>query len=151
MSDSIPSDDTRAIPVQKLADPLPAVTSRAVGASQLGVFGRASTPRRSPLVDIHEADGGLVLEADVPGVSEKSVTVHLEHNVLHLIAAIDLALLPAFRLIQQEHPIADFERTFILSDDIDRTRITAELKHGALRIFLPRAQRANRRIDVKSE
>jgi HSP20 family protein len=102
--------------------------------------------RRSPLTDIYEGDGGLVLEADLPGASEKTLTIHLEHNVLTLRAIVEPAVPPEARLIQQEYPGGDFERAFILSDDLDRSRITAELKNGVLRIWLPRLERLNARV-----
>jgi HSP20 family molecular chaperone IbpA len=48
--------------------------------------------------------------------------------------------------------LGDFDRSFILSDDIDRSLVSAELKHGVLRVWLPRAERSvTRRIDVRGE
>jgi HSP20 family protein len=38
-----------------------------------------------------------------------------------------------------------------LSDEVDRERITADLKNGVLRLFLPKAERARvRRIEIKA-
>jgi HSP20 family molecular chaperone IbpA len=107
---------------------------------------QARSTRRSPLTDIYEGDGGLVIEADLPGASEKTLTIHLEHNVLTLRAMVEPAVAGEARLIQQEYPVGDFERAFILSDDLDRSRITAELKNGVLRIWLPRLERLQARI-----
>jgi HSP20 family molecular chaperone IbpA len=102
--------------------------------------------RRSPLTDIYDGEGGLVLEADLPGASERTLTIHLEHNVLTLRALVEPSVPPEARLIQQEYPGGDFERAFILSDDLDRSRITAELKNGVLRIWLPRMERVHARV-----
>ena len=47
--------------------------------------------------------------------------------------------------------IADYHRSFILSDEVDRERIAAELTNGVLRLTLPKAERARtRRIEIKS-
>ncbi len=54
-------------------------------------------------------------------------------------------------MIHEEYRVGDFQRSFILSDEVDRERITAELKEGVLRLFLPKAERARtRRIEIKS-
>lgn len=104
-----------------------------------------------PLIDIHEGPEGLVLEADLPGVGEQSVAIQLDDNVISLQASVEPAAPEGARLVHQEYRVADFRRSFILSDDVDRDRITAELKNGVLRLWLPRTDRARtRRIEVKS-
>ena len=40
------------------------------------------------------------------------------------------------RLIHEEYRLGDYHRSFILSDEVDRERITAELKNGVLRVVL---------------
>ena len=55
------------------------------------------------------------------------------------------------QLVHEEYRLGDYHRSFILSDEVDRERITAELKNGVLRLFLPKAERARtRRIEIKS-
>ena len=45
-----------------------------------------------------------------------------------------------------------YQRSFILSDEVDREGISAELKNGVLRLTLPKAERARtRRIEIKSQ
>jgi HSP20 family molecular chaperone IbpA len=110
-----------------------------------------SRPSFPPPIDIHDGPEGLTLEADLPGATESNVHVQLEDNVLSLHARIDSPVPESARLIHQEYPVGDYHRSFILSDEVDRERITAELKNGVLRIFLPKADRARaRRIEIKS-
>lgn len=105
----------------------------------------------APLLDIHEGPEGLVLEADLPGATENSVTIQLEDNVLTLQAKVEPPVPPGARLLHEEYRIGPFQRSFILSDEVERTLITAELKNGVLRILLPKAERARtRRIEIKS-
>lgn len=105
----------------------------------------------TPPIDIHEGPEGLILEADLPGATEQNLTVQLEDNVLSLYAKIDSPVPDGAQLLHEEYRLGDYRRSFILSDEVDRDRITAELKNGVLRLFLPKAQRTRtRRIEIKS-
>jgi len=104
----------------------------------------------TPPIDIHEGPDGLTLEADLPGATERNLQIQLEDNVLDLYAKIDSSAPEGARLIHEEYRLGDYHRSFILSDEVDRERINAELKNGVLRLFLPKADRARtRRIEIK--
>lgn len=106
---------------------------------------------QTPLIDIHEGPDGLVLEADLPGVAQENVAIQLEDNVLTLTAKVGPAVHGEARVLHEEYRQSDFHRSFILSDEVDRERITADLKNGVLRLTLPKAERAKtRRIEIKS-
>jgi HSP20 family molecular chaperone IbpA len=110
-------------------------------------------PRRvfTPPIDIHEGPEGLTLEADLPGATEGNLFIQLEDNVLSLHAKIDPPAPGGARLIHEEYPMGDYYRSFILSDEVDRDRISAELKNGVLRLVLPKADRVrSRRIEIRS-
>src|ERR1700761_3968778 len=107
-------------------------------------------PAQTPLIDIHEGPDGLVLEADLPGVGQDNVAIQLEDNVLTLTAKVDGPPTEG-RVLHEEYRTTDFERSFILSDEVDRERIAAALENGVLRLTLPKAERAKtRRIEIKS-
>src|SRR5215467_10054672 len=103
----------------------------------------------TPPIDIHEEPDGLILEADLPGAVEKNLEIQLEDNVLSLYARIESPVPEGARLLHEEYRVGDYQRSFILGDEVDRERITAELTHGVLRLFLPKADRHRmRRIEV---
>lgn len=105
----------------------------------------------TPPIDIHEEPDGLILEADLPGAVEQNLRIQLEDNVLSLYARIESPVPEGARLLHEEYRVGDFQRSFILGDEVDRERITAELTHGVLRLFLPKADRLRtRRIEIKS-
>jgi HSP20 family molecular chaperone IbpA len=53
--------------------------------------------------------------------------------------------------LHEEYRVGDYQRSFILGDEVDREKIKAELTHGVLRLFLPKADRLRtRRIEIKS-
>jgi HSP20 family molecular chaperone IbpA len=105
----------------------------------------------TPPIDIHEGPEGLVLEADLPGVSEGQVTIQLEDNVLSLLAKADAPAPEGARVLHEEYRPGDYYRSFILSDEVERSKITAEFHHGVLRLTLPKAERVKtRRIEIKT-
>ncbi len=105
----------------------------------------------TPLIDIHEGPEGLILEADLPGATEENLHIQLEDNVLSLHARVASPAPEGARTLHEEHRVGDFYRSFILSDEVERSKITAELKNGVLRLTLPKAERVKtRKIEVKS-
>lgn len=104
-----------------------------------------------PPIDIHEEPDGLILEADLPGAVQQNLRIQVEDNVLSLYARIPSPVPEGARLLHEEYRLGDYQRSFILGDEVDREKITAELTHGVLRLFLPKADRLRtRRIEIKS-
>jgi HSP20 family protein len=105
----------------------------------------------TPPIDIHEGPDGLVLEADLPGVAESQLSIQLEDNVLSLHARVEPPAPADARVVHEEYRPGDFYRSFILSDEVERSKISAELKNGVLKLTLPKAERAKtRRIEIKT-
>jgi HSP20 family molecular chaperone IbpA len=137
--------DNHSIPVA-IGRPT-AEAAHAAGAEEMAPLQHAITP----LIDIHEGPDGLVLEADLPGVNEENVSIQLEDNVLVLHAKVPAPFPEGARVLHEEYRVGDFYRSFILSDEVERGMISAELKNGVLRLVLPKAERAKtRRIEIKS-
>jgi HSP20 family protein len=106
----------------------------------------------TPPIDIFETSEGLVLQADLPGVSSESLELQIQDNKLSLFGKVSLALPPDARLIHQEYQVGHFLRSFILSDEVDHERITAKLSQGVLEVFLPRLNKMEpRRIPIQTE
>ncbi len=116
----------------------------------------AGEPTRSrrtfrPLVDIYEADEGLVVLADVPGADPNGIAISLEGRELILRAEVDEDAPERMSVLHREYEIGDYERRFQLSGDVDVENIRAELKHGLLKITIPKAPEPQaRRIEVRS-
>jgi HSP20 family molecular chaperone IbpA len=141
------SVDNRSIPVA-IHRPTTEPTSHATtAAAEAAIVQHTNTP----LIDINEGPDGLVLEADLPGVSESNLSVQLEDNVLILHARVTSPFPEGARVLHEEYRVSDFYRSFILSDEVERNGISAELRNGVLRLVLPKAERAKtRRIEIKS-
>ena len=117
-----------------------------------GIERTRNRPVFTPPVDIYTREGGTVLVADMPGVDENSVEVHLEQGVLTINGRIPEPEIPAdYRLIYSEYRNGDYHRCFKLSEAINNDKIEATLKNGTLKLFLPEAEEVQpRKISVQS-
>jgi HSP20 family protein len=120
-----------------------------------GDSGVAREPTRSeenygnPPVDIYEDEQGLVVIADLPGVEATALEVGVERGVLTIRGR--AAHLISGEPVHREYELTGFYRQFQLPDEVDASRIEAELKHGVLFVRLPRTERSQpRRIEVKA-
>jgi HSP20 family molecular chaperone IbpA len=106
----------------------------------------------TPPIDIFDNGSGLVLRADLPGVSSDRLELQVQDNKLTLFGRVADPAPPEARLIHQEYRVGDYLRSFILSEDVDHERINAKLVNGVLEVVLPRTQQTEpRRIQVKTE
>lgn len=106
----------------------------------------------TPPIDIFETPEGLVLLADLPGVTIESLELQVQDNKLTLFGKVTPELPPDARLIHQEYAVGHFLRSFILSDEVDHERIVARLNQGVLEVVLPQLRKSEpRRIQVTTE
>jgi HSP20 family molecular chaperone IbpA len=105
-----------------------------------------------PKADIYETDNEIIVLADIPGADEKKVDITLEKNILSISATIEPVRSSGFDLTYAEYEEGDFQRSFRLSDEIDREKIEASVRDGVLRLRLPKAQgAAARKITIKTK
>jgi len=106
----------------------------------------------TPPIDIYETESGLVLHADLPGVSADTLELQVQDNKLTLFGRVKQAVPDDAVTVHQEYEVGDFLRSFILSDDVDHEKISAKLNNGVLEVVLPRIEQGGpRRIRVRTE
>jgi HSP20 family protein len=109
--------------------------------SMMGDFLTPDVPIRNtyPPVDIREEKEHFIIEAELPGLTEKTVDIKIQDRVL------TLASLPADKsesvenqtwLLRERRPCT-FRRSFTLPRNIDLEKINAVFKDGLLTITLP--------------
>jgi HSP20 family protein len=95
-----------------------------------------------PNVEIRETEDALWLWADMPGVDQSSIDIHLENGVLSIEGQVQTDeytdLTPAY----SEYNVGNFRRSFRLSTAIDTQRIEAKMKNGVLELRLPKSEEA---------
>jgi HSP20 family protein len=123
-------------------------------ANQQGEVARTEAARErrrfTPAVDIYETKDGLVLLADMPGVSPEGIDINLERNELTVIGHVEELDTGDMSVSYREYHTGDYVRSFTLPDVVDRDRIEATMKDGVLKLTLPTAEEAkSRKIPVK--
>lgn len=94
------------------------------------------SPKGAPRVDIYETETSYVLLADMPGVATEGLEVVTERGTLAIRGRVTpTGADPDY----QEFDLLDYERSFILSDDLDTEGITARLRDGVLRVEIPKS------------
>ena len=104
-----------------------------------------------PAVDIFEDAGGIMLLADMPGVSRDNLDVRLDGDSLAIEGKVSITVPEGMRALWAEVNVPRFRRTFTLSRELDATRIEANLKDGVLSLRIPKQAHAQpRRITVQT-
>lgn len=104
-----------------------------------------------PLTDIVETADGVTLMLEMPGVASSDVELEFERGVLTVKGRTKGTNPENYRLAYAEYGEGDYERVFTVSDDLDASKIKAEMRNGVLTVSVPRAAKAKpQRIAVKA-
>jgi HSP20 family protein len=105
-----------------------------------------------PKVDIIETGNAMVMHADMPGADEKSVEVLLEKNILTIRGSFVPQQFTGRSIFYAEYDVGDYERSFTISDEVDRNRIEAVVKNGVLKLLLHKIPKVEaKKITVRTE
>jgi HSP20 family protein len=105
-----------------------------------------------PDVDICEYDDSMRLWADMPGVTEKDVTVTLKDGMLTIEGSVSAAGYDKLAPLYTEYNVGNYFRQFALNSEVDEARISAKMRNGVLTVDLPKHEQAKpRSIAVTAE
>jgi len=93
-----------------------------------------------PQTDIFEAEDALTVVMEVPGVTKDTMTVDLENDQLRIEGRIDFSSYEGMEPVYTEYNVGHYQRTFSISNKIDRDKISADLADGVLTLELPKAE-----------
>jgi HSP20 family molecular chaperone IbpA len=112
----------------------------------------AETPAMVPAVDILENEAGITLKADLPGVSRDGLNIRVDGETLTIEGQVNLGDVQALEPVYAEVRTAQYKRSFVLSRDLDTSKIDATMKNGVLTLTVPKLEQAKpRRIAVRVE
>lgn len=104
-----------------------------------------------PVMDVADYDDQLVITAEIPGVKKEDVKISLQNGTLMVSGKRNPLQFPEDSTwLRNEMQTGSFSRSFVLPNDVQTDKISAELKNGILRIMLPKAEEARpREIQVR--
>jgi HSP20 family protein len=90
-----------------------------------------------PAADVYVAEGRYVIELEVPGFTEKELTIEIAGRMLTISGkhAEEKEATKAFRL--HERLASEFERTFMLPPEVEIEKVASRFEHGVLKVFAP--------------
>jgi HSP20 family protein len=106
-----------------------------------------------PELDVRENTNSIVVEAELPGVDEKDVTVTLVNGVLTIKGEKKQEKEEkGENYYLAERSFGSFERAIRLPDTVDEAKVEAKFDKGVLRVTAakkPEAVKAERKIEIK--
>jgi HSP20 family protein len=104
-----------------------------------------------PAADIEETDDGWTIEAEVPGVDQKNVSVELRDRELVIQGTLEETKRKGI-LRRRGRRTGRFEYRVILPGDVDENNVEASLDGGVLRVRVPKASQGQPKwIEVKKK
>ncbi len=104
-----------------------------------------------PLVDIFETADGIMLQADMPGVSKDGLNLRVDGA--NLLVEGTIGIVPENQMSPLYADIRStlYRRSFVLGNELETANIEANLKDGILTVRIPkRPELRPRRIEVRS-
>ena len=104
-----------------------------------------------PSVDVREEDDKYIIEAELPGLTDKDIDVKIENEILSISSKKDDKKEEKKKgYILKERRSSSFCRSFVLPKDVDKDKIDASFKNGILTLDMPKSPDAKpKNIDVK--
>jgi HSP20 family protein len=104
-----------------------------------------------PRAELRDAGAELVLEAEVPGLSDKDITLTVTQDTLGLAGERKADAPEGYAVHRRERGQQRFSRSFALPTKVDVERVAATVKNGVLTVTLPKAAESRpRQIAVKA-
>ncbi len=117
--------------------------------------GLASTgaPMMIPSMDVRETEKEVIIEADLPGIDEKDISLTMQNGVLTLRGekkAETKEERENYHMMERSY--GSFQRSVRLPDTIDEDNVDARFEKGVLKITLPKrpeAVKQQKKIEIK--
>jgi len=104
----------------------------------------------SPAVEIHEDESEIRIQAELPGLEQKDVSIEVHDGTLTFSGERAGQRETKGECIRSERWYGKFSRTFSLPQTADLEKVSAALKNGLLTITVPKKEEAKpRKIDVQ--
>lgn len=145
---------TRWGPLKELED-MEKRLSTIFGRSPIGTDGEKkeaiAVTEWSPLVDISEDDKEYIVKAEIPEMKKEDIKINVHDDVLTVSGERKYEKEEKGKKYHRvERAYGSFMRSFVLPENADGSKISAEYKDGVLKVHLPKSEQAKKKaIEVK--
>jgi HSP20 family protein len=102
-----------------------------------------------PVTDIFETPEALTVVLEMPGVDRNNIEASVEDDVVTIEGRIDFSKYEGMQPVYTEYNVGHYARSFQISNKVDQTKISAQMKDGVVTIVLPKAEQAkSRKIEI---
>lgn len=103
-----------------------------------------------PTMEVFESESLLLIEFDLPGISQEEIQVRIEEHTLLVSGERKAMVREGFSHQRCERSYGPFSREFALPGDLDESLTRASCENGVLQIWLQKRSAGEpRRIDVE--
>jgi len=107
--------------------------------------------RSWPTLNLYDEGQKLVLDAEVPGLSEQDLQLSLNQNVLSISGERKVEAPKGYAIHRQERGAINFARSISLPCKVDTDKVTAHVKDGLLTVTMEKSKEAQpRQITIKA-
>ncbi len=98
-------------------------------------------------MDVKDADGKYVVNAEIPGVKKEDIHVTVDGNRVSISAEVkqEKEVKEGERVIRSERSYGMASRSFSLADEVDQGKVLAKYADGVLELTLPKKVGASRK------
>jgi HSP20 family protein len=96
-----------------------------------------------PKVDVVDTDTSIIIEAEIPGLSKKDISVDMKDGVLTISGSKHQSNEDRddeVTYIRKELKRSSFRRSFRLGDNLDTTKVDASFEDGLLSVKVPKTK-----------
>lgn len=101
-------------------------------------------------MDVKEADGKYLINAEIPGVKKDDIHVTIDGNRVSISAEVkkEKEEKEGERVIRSERSYGMASRSFSLADEVDQSQVQAKYNNGVLELMLPKKAGASSRKEI---
>lgn len=101
-------------------------------------------------MDVKEADGKYLINAEIPGVKKDDIHVTIDGNRVSISAEVkkEKEEKEGERVIRSERSYGMASRSFSLADEVDQSQVQAKYNNGVLELTLPKKSGASSRKEI---
>lgn len=113
-------------------------------------MGREMAGFKGMPVDVHEEDGKIVMEADLPGVSKEDINLKADADKVEVNAEASHTVEEENeKYYRRERSSRTFHRTVSWPSSIDPETVTAEYEDGVLRVSAEKSGSEGRDVEIE--